>query len=204
MIRRLENNIASVILAGGNASRLGHIPKGKLRLSSGTSIIQRLIDQLTIAGIDDIAISTNNTEEYAVFGKTIIPDNRRGVGPLAGVEAGLGFFSDFDAVIFIPCDLPAITDREISALIDCFSSELVPVAYVQTDEFFYHPLCAVVHTDVSQSISLAIDNGTRRPLRLWQQLNGKPLRFPSDKPFFNINSFTDLELWLVSDLKAKL
>jgi len=75
---------------------------------------------------------------------------------------------------------------------------------VQTDEVFFHPLCAVVHTDVSQGISLAIDNGMRRPLHLWQQLNGKPLRFSSDEPFFNINSFTDLELWLASDLKAKL
>ncbi|MBN1457383.1 MAG: NTP transferase domain-containing protein [Sedimentisphaerales bacterium] len=204
MIRRLENNIAAVVLAGGNASRLGHIPKGKLKLSCGTSMIQRLIDQLITAGIDDIAISTNNIEEYSVFGRTIVPDNRRGVGPLAGIEAGLGVFPDFDAVVFIPCDLPAITHHEISVLVDCFSSELVPVAYVQTGELFYHPLCTIVRSDISESVSLAIDNGTRRPLHLWQQLNGKPLKFPSEEPFFNINSFTDLEQWLALDLKAKL
>lgn len=196
MIQRARKNIAAVILAGGKARRLGGIPKGKLKLVSDTSIIRHLIDQLEVAGINDIAISANDTAAYAEFKKTIIADKRNGVGPLAGMEAGLYHFADsFDAVLFLPCDLPKITSHQIETLIDYFSKGDALAVFAQTSEFFYHPLCAVMHNDIKQAVSKAIDNGQRRPLHFLQQLNATPVMFPSDEPFFNVNSFADLEDW---------
>ena len=101
MIQRAKKNIAAVILAGGKARRLGGIVKGKLNAEADVSIINRLIDQLEIAGVYDIAISANDTEAYTEFNKPIINDKRTGVGPLAGIESGLAHFAeDFDGVFF--------------------------------------------------------------------------------------------------------
>ncbi|MCK5224221.1 MAG: molybdenum cofactor guanylyltransferase [Planctomycetes bacterium] len=196
MIQRAKKNIAAVILAGGKGRRLGGVAKGKLKLVSDGSIIRHLIDQLETVGIYDIAISANDVAVYSEFNKTIIPDKRIGVGPLAGIEAGLGHFEgSFDGVIFLPCDLPNITFREIVALIESFSKGDAPAVYVQTSEFFYHPLCTVVHNDVKEALSKAIDDGQRRPLHFLQQLNARAAMFSSDEPFFNINSFADLDNW---------
>ena len=86
MTKQIDNfNIAAVILAGGDARRLGNIPKGKLKFPDGTSIIQRLIDQLETAGIDNVAISANDLTAYGEFEKQIVTDKRIGIGPLAGL-----------------------------------------------------------------------------------------------------------------------
>ena len=204
MIERARQNIAAVILAGGKARRLGGIVKGKLNVAPDTSIINHLIDQLTLADIDDIAISANDTEAYTEFNKTIVPDKRTGVGPLAGIEAGLAHFAErSDAVLFLPCDLPNITSTEITTLVDSFSKSDTSAVYARTSEFFYHPLCAVMHNDIKETISRAINNGQRRPLHFLQQLNATPVKFASEEPFLNINSFTDLDNWKNKNLSLE-
>jgi len=193
MITQVDNfNIAVVILAGGKAQRLGGIHKGKIELPSGISIIDKLIAELNCIGIQEIAISTNYPIAYQVYSKEIIPDLRKDIGPLAGIEAGLKHFAGrFSAVMFLPCDLPSITSKQLSALKDSFLAKKGPAVFARTGESFYHPLCAVVNSGLADNVSDAIDNGIRRPLKLWLQFAAYPVLFDSDAPFFNINNVQD-------------
>ena len=191
-----KNRIAGVILAGGNANRLDGIAKGMLQVTEGVSIIERLILELDRAEIKEVIISANDHAAYEVFGKEIVPDIRANVGPLAGIEAGLEYFADHsDAVVFLPCDLPYITARQVLTLKDAFITSRAQIVFAQTSEFFYHPLCVVVHNDLRESISSAIDEGHRKPQDVWRQLGASTVMFENDMPFFNINSFTDLNNW---------
>ncbi len=195
MSRSQRAKIVSVILAGGNANRMDGIAKGTLRIAKGLSIVERLISELNLAGIKEVIISANNVAAYEVFGKEIIPDIRTDVGPLAGIEAGLQYFTGrCDAVMFLPCDLPCITVKQILALKDSFIASQNLVVFAQTSEFFYQPLCVVVHNELANDISAAIEAGVRKPLDLWFKLNEKTVFFESEEPFFNVNSPEDLQV----------
>jgi molybdopterin-guanine dinucleotide biosynthesis protein A len=191
-----NTEIAAVILAGGSARRLGGIHKGMIQFPDGISIIEKLLAELSQIGIEEVAISANDPITYQVFSKEIIPDLRKGVGPLAGIEAGMRHFADrFDSVMFLPCDLPSITAKQLLALKSAFLVKKAPAVFARTSEFFYHPLCAVVHNGLANNISDAIENGIRRPLKLWFQLAAYPVLFDSDVPFFNINNVQDYNKW---------
>ncbi|HNT34407.1 MAG TPA: NTP transferase domain-containing protein, partial [bacterium] len=102
--------ISGCILAGGNSSRYGNYPKGLLEVRPGTSIIENAIEALLASAIEDIAIVSDHRDAYVRFGYPILADLRRGLGPLAGIEAGLTYFeSSSDGVLFLPCDLPGIS-----------------------------------------------------------------------------------------------
>ena len=78
-----------VILAGGQARRMGGGDKGLLTLGRGT-ILGRVIDRLEpqVAGL---ALNANgDATRFAAFGLPVLADSIEGfAGPLAGVLAGL-------------------------------------------------------------------------------------------------------------------
>ena len=196
MKKMMRRTFAAVILAGGNARRLGGIEKGNIEISNGISIIEHLIKELTRADIHNIVISSNNFEPYQNYGLKIIPDIRTGLGPIGGIESGLAYFADrSDAVIFVPCDMPNITAKEILALKKGVLEKDSPIVFAETDGFFLHPLCAVVHNDLKKQISSAIDRGQRKIRDVWQQLGSARINFPNGIDFLNINNATDLDGW---------
>ena len=83
--------IAGVILAGGQARRMNGQAKGHIRIGR-LSIIERLINEFHQAGINDLILVTNNARSYDTCGLPVIPDLRPGIGPLAGIEAGLNYY----------------------------------------------------------------------------------------------------------------
>jgi len=188
-----RHRICAAILAGGKARRMGRIPKGILKTSDGTCIVQRLIIELQQAGAEEIVIVANNPIPYRPFGTQIIPDMRRDIGPMGGIEAGLRYFAGrCDAVLFMPCDLPAITATEISRLVEASRTTDSPITFAMTRDFVKHPLCAIVHTDLSPNICAAIDSGVRSPGSLWSQLGARTICFDNANAFINLNSPGDL------------
>jgi molybdopterin-guanine dinucleotide biosynthesis protein A len=188
--------IAGAILAGGNARRAGCIAKGMLKTDSGVSIIEYLINELSCAGISDIVIIANDPKPYQDYGVEIIADIRKGIGPMGGIESGLSYFSNrSDAVMFVPCDLPNITAKEMLALKEAFIETRAPVVFAETPGFFWHPLCVVVHNDLKEEISSAIDSGQRKIRDIWQQVKAVGVRFADETAFFNINTTADIGRW---------
>ena len=192
----MRRKTAAVILAGGGAHRYGGAPKGLIELSPSLTILARTVAEIRSSGVDDIAISANDGESYRAFGLPIIPDLRIGLGPIGGIEAGLAHFRlDHEAVLFLPCDLPAITCREISRLISEFHESGACVVYAEDAGFLSHPLCTVMRNDLRPEISRLIDEGRRKLTEIWEKLGGEPVMFEADRPFFNVNTPADLARW---------
>jgi molybdopterin-guanine dinucleotide biosynthesis protein A len=188
--------IRGAILAGGRATRYGGAPKGLLEAAPGISIVERLVSELASAGVDDVLIVTNSLRDYRRLGLPLIPDIRPGLGPLAGIEAALAHYSDTcEAVLFLPCDLPAITARELRCLMDAFAASAAPVAVAVAEPFLWQPLCAVVHNALRETVSRALDEGRRSVRELWQEVGAIPVYFPDAAPFLNVNTAEDMAGW---------
>jgi molybdopterin-guanine dinucleotide biosynthesis protein A len=188
--------IAGVILSGGKASRMDGVCKGILTDENGQPIIAGLIKQMALAGISEVVISANDSGPYHDLGVTIIADTREGIGPLAGIEAALLHFQDrCDAVMFVPCDVPNMTDRVLRALKEAFIQSRANIVFAVTGDFFWHPLCAIVHNDLMDRISSAIDSGQTTVHRLWKQLGAEKVYFDDQSPFVNVNTVSDMNKW---------
>ena len=188
--------LGGAILAGGRARRLGGIDKGALRDPGGATIIERLIERLVAAGIDEIVI-VGDPARHAACGREVIADLRPGMGPLGGIEAALAHFTGAaEAVVFLPCDMPAATAEVIGHLMDVFAAGDSPVVCAETGDFFWHPLCAVVHNGIMSQVSDAIDRGRRSVQELWRRLGAAAVHFEDETAFFNVNTPADVDSWL--------
>ncbi len=192
-----EFRIGGAILAGGKARRMGGIPKGMLRAGGCRSLIERLIEQMTRCRLQEIIISTNDERSYAHLRYTIVPDKRVDMGPLAGIEAALEHFAGrCDAVLCLPCDVPALSSKEISTLVSAFVATGDPVVLAETEGPVRHPLCAVVRSSLLDEVSAALDRGTLAAGDLWLRLGGTMVHFENPDGFINLNRLDDLDAWL--------
>jgi molybdopterin-guanine dinucleotide biosynthesis protein A len=193
-------DIAGAILAGGNGRRIGGVAKGMLKANNGVSIIEHLINEFRCAGIGNLVIVANDPEPYQNCGIEIISDIRAGIGPMGGIESGLVHFADgSDAVMFVPCDLPNITAKEMFVLKEAFVESQARAVFAETRGFFYHPLCAVVHNGLSNEVSAAIDRGERKIRNVWRQVKAVEVYFDDETAFFNINTLADMDMWRRTD-----
>ena len=197
-------NIKGAILAGGRATRMSGIVKGMLLDKTGQSIIENLLNEMRLAGISDIIIAANDPSPYMGFNVEIVPDQRKDVGPIAGIESSLLYFRDqCDGVLFMPCDMPNITAREMITLKEAFSHSKIGIVQAETSSFFCHPLCAVVHNEMTSQIVGAIDYGQKKVQELWHQLEAERVKFSDLAAFMNMNTLSDVNHWRESKNEKK-
>jgi molybdopterin-guanine dinucleotide biosynthesis protein A len=101
--------IAGLILAGGQASRMGGADKPLLSLGRRT-ILDILLDRLR-PQVDVLAISANGDPgRYAGLGFPVLADDVPGRGPLGGILRGLGWAraQGAEALLTLPGDTPFI------------------------------------------------------------------------------------------------
>ena len=80
-------NFSAVILAGGKSSRMGR-DKAFLELD-GKTLLARQIQTVREAGAGEVFISGRAGVDYSKHGCRVLADRFSGVGPLAGIHAGL-------------------------------------------------------------------------------------------------------------------
>ena len=192
--------IAGAILAGGQASRMGFVQKGFFKCPGGVSIIQHTVGEMQKSGLEDIIIVANDSASLKPLGYEIVPDIRCGHGPLGGIESALCYAADHnlaDAVLFIPCDMPGISHNEISKLLSAFRSGEagVVMGVGVNDSRNRYPICCVVHVEMLQYVSAAIDKGHLKIGKLWDDLNAGQVVFDNPMAICNINTPHDFELW---------
>lgn len=186
--------VAAAILAGGKASRYGGKRKELIELSPGVSIIERTASEIRKAGIRKIVICADQPAAYDRFGLPVLPDRLKNGGPLAGIESALSHFADeFDGVLFLPCDMPGVSAEEIGGLRDAFCAGEERIVIAETGDFFWHPLCSVVHIALGEEIRRAVTCGHLNIARLWKDLGAKAVHFDGERRFANINTPDDLE-----------
>jgi molybdopterin-guanine dinucleotide biosynthesis protein A len=147
---------AAAVLAGGGATRLGGRDKALLTLPDGRPLLAKLLTEIRAAGIAETLAVTAQPEAHAGFGAAVATDLRPGMGPLGGIETALAHFDGrCDAVLLLPCDLPALTAREMTALLRAFAAGGAPVVFAVTGSGDRHPLCAVARPAVLSAVSAA-------------------------------------------------
>ena len=107
-----QDDVATLILAGGEARRLGGIDKTLIEIG-GIPILLHILERLRPSP-GRVALSANG--DPGRFGKTglpVIQDRHAGIGPLAGLLRGLEWAADLGAasLLTVPGDTPFIPER---------------------------------------------------------------------------------------------
>lgn len=186
---------AAIILSGGKSSRMG-TNKALLKINEKTNI-ERIADNLKVL-FDDIILVTNEPEHYQFLGLRMVSDQYPGMGPLAGVHAGLEA-SDFDVNFVVACDMPFVSVELANALVNNCSHYDAVVPVINGKQ---HPLFSVFKKETANKIEQSITGGRLRMKHLLDDLNvlyvtETELRAYSqldlERVFFNMNHPNEYE-----------
>jgi molybdenum cofactor guanylyltransferase len=183
-------NFATVILAGGEGSRIGG---GKpLRMLAGKTLLDRAISQAR-GWSDQMAVAVREPEQIQGAAVVIIEDSPEIEGPLGGLCAALSFARDegFDAVLTIPADMPFLPQDLPFRFSDGIGGRCAAVA---ASAGRLHPVCGLWRVAALDLLPDYLASG-RRSLGDFAKAVGMVAvsweASPHD-PFFNINSPEDL------------
>ncbi|RLM23207.1 molybdenum cofactor guanylyltransferase MobA [Brenneria alni] len=184
--------ITGVILAGGQATRMGGSDKGLLPLA-GKPLYQHVLMRFQ-PQVDEVIISANqNIVRYQHSGLRIIRDQTKGfAGPLAGILAGLKA-AKTEWVVFVPCDVPALPLDLVTRLREGKNGALAAFA---TDATRSHPTLLLLHTSVCNALEAYLNHGDRKLMLFLERIKAQPVAF-ADQPeaFHNLNTPEDIKKW---------
>ncbi|MFZ7946473.1 molybdenum cofactor guanylyltransferase [Neobacillus sp. 19] len=195
---------AAIILAGGKSSRMG-TNKALLKINEKTNI-ERMADKLKLL-FDDIILVTNDSEQYEFLGLKMVPDQYPGMGPLAGVHAGL-LASSCDVNVIVACDMPFVSAELAEALVDSRGDYDAVIPVINGKQ---HPLFAVFHKNAAAEALACIEAGRLRMKHLLDQLNVRYVTETElqsyshlylERVFFNMNhpnEYEDAKKWAETD-----
>ena len=187
-----------VILAGGQATRMGGGDKGRLRLG-GRSLLAHVMDRLDpqVAGL---ALNANgDAARFADLGLPVVADSVDGfAGPLAGVLAGLDWAAEQGAETivtaaadtpFFPCDL-------VPRLLLAAEGMPHPLALAGTPAprrgLARHPTFGLWPVALRDDLRQELQDGVRKVVLWTDRHDGRIAEFPDEAAFFNVNTPDDL------------
>lgn len=185
-----------VILAGGQATRMGGGDKGLLPLGRST-ILQGIVDRFApqVAGL---AINANgDPTRFAQFNMPVLADSIDGfAGPLAGVLAGLDWAAGEGAshIVTAAADTPFFPADLVPQLLLASETQAKPIALARTTNG-RHPTFGLWPVALRDDLRAALDAGVRKVVQ-WTDSHGTAMAdFPDQPfdPFFNVNTPEDLE-----------
>jgi molybdopterin-guanine dinucleotide biosynthesis protein A len=185
----VADQIAAVILAGGQGRRMGGADKGLVEYR-GRPLVEWVLDALA-PQVGEIVISANrNLDRYAAYGRRVLPDTLPDFpGPLAGVLAALDVVRA-EWLLVTPCDVPRLPGDLALRLLGAAQHEEVPLA-VATDERRAHHSCFLVRADQRDNLAAYLARGERAVRRWHAELASVQVRFDA-AAFANFNHPQDL------------
>ncbi|MEZ9057899.1 molybdenum cofactor guanylyltransferase MobA [Vibrio pelagius] len=185
----LPTQTSWVILAGGQASRMGGRDKGLVELN-GRPLIQYVIDKLSQQNVSITINANRNQERYQDFAPVVSDSFPDYPGPLGGIHAGLKN-ADTDWVGFVPCDSPQINED----LVVRFCAAVNPDSdiLVAHDGEFKQPVFTLFHKRVLPRLEAFLERGDRKIILLYKDCVTEFVDF-SDSPncFVNLNTPEEL------------
>ena len=185
-------SISAVILAGGQAKRMGGVDKG-LQPLQGKPLFQFIYDRLH-SQVEHISVNANRNQAiYAVAGLPVFGDNIEGFqGPLSGILTALER-SETDFVLFVPCDSPFFPDNLLEKLKSAVVFHGVSIAYVHDGER-EHPTFCLMARSLKEKLAAYLAAGERRMLQFMRQNGAVSVDFSENKAAFtNINTLDELQ-----------
>lgn len=152
--------VTGLILAGGQARRMGGTDKGLIDYRD-RPLIEHVIQALS-PQTEKLVINANRHHTiYQSYGYPVITDDSEGYqGPLAGMLAGLRQ-TDSDFLLTVPCDCPFINARLRQRMLETLllSSKTLAVA---TDGERIQPVFSLLPAHLEDSLAAFLDSGERK------------------------------------------
>jgi molybdopterin-guanine dinucleotide biosynthesis protein A len=193
----MRDGCSLVILAGGRSRRMGR-DKATLPAVDGTLIahvarrLAPLVDETIVAG---------GSVGPPIDGAVVVSDHRRGLGPLAGILAGLAA-AHYRHVWVVGCDLPDV-EPALGGLLLALAADYDAVVPRPGRE--PEGVCALYVRDLAPRIAALLDAGERSVKSLLDRsavryVGSDELRAvdPELRSFRNINTPADYADWLTS------
>ncbi|WP_171233138.1 molybdenum cofactor guanylyltransferase MobA [Ruegeria sp. HKCCA4812] len=199
-----------VILAGGQATRMGGGDKGLLQIG-GQSLLSHVIDRLS-PQVSGLALNANgDPERFADLGLPVLPDTIEGfAGPLAGVLAGLDWAAEqgADCIVTAAADTPFFPRDLVARLTQAAEGQVHALVLATTprsgDEALKsgggkrvnrHPTFGLWPVALRDDLRAALMDGLRKVVLWTDKHEGREAMFSADPfdPFFNVNTPEDLD-----------
>jgi molybdopterin-guanine dinucleotide biosynthesis protein A len=181
---------AGYVLVGGRSSRMG-LNKARLPVDSHLVLVESVANK--VANIAGNVALIGDPAAYIDLAFECIPDLRRGLGPLAGIEAALALERGQLNVI-VACDMPGLKSEWLARLLAaadasdrlCFAAEDLSGRV--------HPLCAVYRAGCLPVVRRALDSGHLRLLEVIDILQSEIVKL--DDIIDNVNTPDEWNSWL--------
>jgi len=191
----MRSGCSLVILAGGLSRRMGQ-DKGTLRAGDGT-LIEHLARRL--GPVVDETIVAGGSFAASLDGVRVVADHQPGLGPLAGMLAGLAA-ANHRRVWVVGCDLPDVEPALVGLLL-ALAGDFEAV--VPRPDREPEGVCALYLRELAPRIAALLEAGERSIKSL---LDRSAVRFvasdelrsvdPELRSFRNINTPADYQDWL--------
>lgn len=183
----------AVILAGGQANRMGGGDKGRLMLGE-QSLIERVIERIS-PQVDAVVLNANgDPSRFDDLGLPVVADSIPDYpGPLAGVLAGMDWAAEqgHDWLISVAADTPSFP----LDLAERLAEGDTPVVLAATPDpdrgRLPQPTFGRWRVSLRDELRAALNDGVRK-IRQWTQAQGESLVVFGPDDFFNINTPEDL------------
>lgn len=181
-----------VILAGGQATRMGGGDKGLLTLGDAT-ILQRVIARLA-PQTDGLILNANgDATRFADYALQVVPDSIEGfAGPLSGVLAGMDHAaaSGHSHIVTAAADTPFFPCDLVPQLLLAGGDRGLSLAASPSGR---QPTFGLWPTALREDLRAALLSGLRKVV-VWTKHHGAgTATFPDDTAFFNVNTPQDLQ-----------
>ncbi len=184
--------IDAVILAGGQARRMGGQDKGLVELI-GKPMIEHAIDRIR-PQVKEILINANrNQSRYAEYANCVFGDEDSGfLGPLAGMVAAMGK-TQADLLLVVPCDCPCLPRDLVPRLKAAMDANNADVA-VASDGDYEQPVVMLLKPQLRDSMKAFLDAGERK-IDFWYAKHKVAVESFADQPsaFVNVNTPEQVE-----------
>ncbi len=185
-----------IILAGGQARRMGGGDKALLQLGDGT-LLSHVTDRLS-PQVADLALNANGDASRFDTSLPVLPDSIEGfVGPLAGVLAGLDWAATQGAemVVSAAADTPFLPADLVAQLLLAAERDRTPIALAASGTPpRLQPTFGLWPVSLRDDLRGALNGGLRKILDWTDRHGAAAANFPTAgfDPFFNINRPDDL------------
>jgi len=182
--------ISAVILAGGQAKRMGGADKG-LALLNGRPLIAWVLERIA-PQVDELFISANrNIDQYRIFGYPVLPDASTDFqGPLAGLLRAMAEAAH-PLILSVPCDTPFLPYDLVERLTDALDASGADIAIPICDGQVHRAAC-LCQRSLLPGLENFLAQGGRRVGEWQSMLSRVEVPFDDEQAFLNINTTDEL------------
>lgn len=180
--------ITGLILAGGEARRMGGADKGLLKLTDDRPLIEHVLSRMR-PQVENVLISANrNRKHYLRYAGAVVSDQKQKQwGPLAGMASAMRSPLR-DYVLVCPCDAPQLPLDLCERLCQDWIVGATECALAH-DGKRLQPLFCLLSSTLGPKIDAYLDAGHRRVDQFMLGLDHQVVDFSDQSPaFLNINS----------------